>query len=391
MARRLLCRHPVPPREYAEAPRGRVLLVDDDPHVLRAFQRLLEPLGFTIVTANDGRAAATHLDEKAFDAVVSDIAMPQLDGVGLLRLVRERHPDLPVILITGDPSVQSAASAVEHGALHYLPKPVPSDRLRRAVADAVQRHRAIGPAIAPRALDDTADLVARFDRAIDGLWMAYQPIVCWSRQEVFGHEALVRSDEPTLADPAALFAAAERLNAVQRLGRAIRERIAERLDELPAPLLFINLHPADLLDEAMLSPSSPLAPGARRIVFEITEREALHAVSDLPDRLAALRRLGYRLALDDLGAGYASLSSFAALGPDVIKVDMSLTRDVDGSPFKQKLVFALHSLCENLGTSVIVEGVERVEERDALLGLGCDLFQGYLFARPGREFPPVTW
>ena len=98
--------------------------------------------------------------------------------------------------------------------------------------------------------------------------------------------------------------------------------------------------------------------------------------------MAQLRALGYRIAVDDLGAGYAGLASFAHLEPEVVKVDMSLIRGLDRSPMKQKLLSSIVALCQELGIQMIAEGIETEAERDMLVNLGGDLCQGYLFARP---------
>jgi EAL domain-containing protein (putative c-di-GMP-specific phosphodiesterase class I) len=108
-------------------------------------------------------------------------------------------------------------------------------------------------------------------------------------------------------------------------------------------------------------------------------------------RVRHLREMGFRIAIDDIGAGYAGLTSFAMLEPEVVKLDMALVRDVHKTGTKQKLVRSLVHLCEDLGIQLIAEGVENGEERDALLSLGCNLFQGYHFARPGPPFADVTW
>jgi EAL domain-containing protein (putative c-di-GMP-specific phosphodiesterase class I) len=157
------------------------------------------------------------------------------------------------------------------------------------------------------------------------------------------------------------------------------------------PGLFVNLHPLDLNDEELYSPKAPLSKFASKVVLEITERAPLVDVGNLPDHLKALRKMGYQIALDDLGAGYAGLTSLAQLQPEVVKLDMSLIRDVDKNVTKQRLVGSMTRLSEEMGMKVVVEGVETKEERDALLSLGCDLFQGYLFAKPGPPFPTVSW
>ena len=154
--------------------------------------------------------------------------------------------------------------------------------------------------------------------------------------------------------------------------------------------LFVNLHTKDLADESLYDPDTPLAKMALRVVLEITERARLESVGDVPGRIRRLRELGYRVALDDLGAGYASLTSFAALEPDIVKLDMSLVRGIHESTTKQKLVGSMIRVCVDLGIGVVGEGVECVEERDTLVGLGCDLLQGFLFGRPGAAFAEVA-
>jgi predicted signal transduction protein with EAL and GGDEF domain len=102
--------------------------------------------------------------------------------------------------------------------------------------------------------------------------------------------------------------------------------------------VFVNLHPSDLEDDELYAGDGALTPFASRIVLEITDRATLEGVGWLRHRVERLRAVGFRIAIDDLGAGYAGLSSFAALEPDVVKADMSLVRGIDASPVKQKLV-----------------------------------------------------
>jgi EAL domain-containing protein (putative c-di-GMP-specific phosphodiesterase class I) len=116
---------------------------------------------------------------------------------------------------------------------------------------------------------------------------------------------------------------------------------------------------------------------------------SLDRITDISDKVAQLRALGFRIALDDLGAGYAGLTSFTLLEPEFVKLDMSLVRDVNTSATKQKVIRSMVRLCKDLGKQIIAEGVETRAERDQLIELGCDLLQGYFFARPGRPFPVV--
>jgi EAL domain-containing protein (putative c-di-GMP-specific phosphodiesterase class I) len=380
--------------------RGLILLVDDEPAIARAYSRTLGSAGFTVVTAADGHEAATVARERSFDVIVSDIAMPEMNGLDLLRAVREHDLDVPFVIMTGGPAVESAVRAIEYGALRYMIKPVEPAELEEVVARAVRLHQMAKVKrealemfrLEGKHLGDRASLEARLARAMETLWIAYQPIISWSRRSTFAYEALVRNEEPTLRSPPDLFEAAERLGRLQDLGRAIRDRVARTLDEQPlSALLFINLHALELDDDSLISAEAPLSRHAARVVLEVTERAPLEKIRDVTGRVAQLRSLGYRIAVDDLGAGYAGLTSFAHLEPEVVKVDMSLIRGIDSSPMKQKLLRSIVSLCRDLGIEIIAEGVETEAERDALVSVGGDLCQGYLFGRPEKPWTAIRF
>jgi EAL domain-containing protein (putative c-di-GMP-specific phosphodiesterase class I) len=181
--------------------------------------------------------------------------------------------------------------------------------------------------------------------------------------------------------------AAERLGRVHELGRRIRARAVEPLGALPKDVvLFLNLHPSDLLDEELFATDTPLARVANRVVLEMTERASLDGIKDVQARVASLRELGFRIAIDDLGSGYAGLTSFALLEPNVVKLDMALVRNLHKEPTKQTLVRTMISMSRELGIIVTGEGIETPDERDELAQAGCDLMQGYLFAKPGDPF-----
>jgi len=376
--------------------KGHVLLVDDEPLLLRGCRRILESAGYTVAAVGDGEAAMALMATSEFDAVVSDIGLPGLSGVQLLSRVRGHDLDVPVILMTGDPAVETAQLAVEHGALRYLVKPIEMETLLKSVEQAVRMQRLAS--IRRQALElmgdparlvmDRAGLATSYARAIEQMWMAYQPIVSWKEKRVVAMEALLRTREPSIPHPGAFLDAAERLKKLSHLGSHVRQHAAQDFATAPDGVdLYVNLHPEDLLDEALYDPGCPLARIASRCVLEITERSSLEHVRDVSERVQRLRALGYRIALDDLGAGYAGLSSFAQLEPEVVKLDMSFVRNIHLEPVKQRLVASLLALCTEMGIQVIAEGVETVEERDCVVGLGVDLLQGYLFSKPAPPFP----
>jgi EAL domain-containing protein (putative c-di-GMP-specific phosphodiesterase class I) len=375
------------------------LLVDDEPAALRGFERTLRSAGYQVEAFTSARAAVERISAGGVHVVVSDISMPEMSGVELLRIIREHDPDLPVVLVTGLPAIESATDAVEYGAFKYIVKPVEPDALRKAVERARKLYRlarmkreALKLLGSNTISADRAGLEATFESALGTLWMAFQPILRASDRSVFGYEALLRTDEPTLSRPDLVVDAAERLDALPRLGRKVRMLAASAMSQAaPDTALFLNLHPLDLADESLFDQLSPLTQIAARVVLEVTERAAIDQVEGVERRVSRLREHGFRVAVDDLGAGYAGLASFALLEPEIVKLDISLLRDIDQSPVKQKLVASMTALCKDMGFLVVAEGIETTAERDCVVALGCDLLQGFLFARPGRPFPGASW
>lgn len=373
----------------------RVLIVDDDAAVLQASSILLSRSGFVVDPAPSGEVALRLIAERSYSAILSDINMEGMSGLDLLRTIREKDLDTPVILITGGPSLQTAIDAMAWGAHRYLLKPVAPKELIEAVTRAVllsDLARLKREAFALRGahglpVDDEKALNASFTRALDRLAIVFHPIVSMQQRRALGFEALVRSAEPTLQHPEALLGTASLLGRSDELTRAIYQKIAQHATSLPeGRLLFVNVHPPDLLDHSLHGIGSPLAPFADRIVLEITERASIEKMGDITNIVRDLRLLGYRLAVDDLGTGYAGLSSFTQLSPEIVKLDRSLVEGIDENPTKQRVVHAMLQLCADLQMRVICEGIEKASERDALVSLGADLLQGYLFGMPASHF-----
>lgn len=386
------------PNTIPDISSARILIADDEPPIRKMLERVLSGEGYTVVCASDGAQAQAALAEEDFDLVMSDIEMPRMDGMALLKLVRQHDEDLPMILFTAKPTMSSGIGAIELHATGYLPKPLRPQTIREEVARALALRRlAVARRHAHQLVSSheeqpedrvRGELGAQYDRALAGMLMHAQPIVDWNERRVFGYEALVRTTEPSIPHPGALLDAAERLDRLHELGTTIRRKCAEAAASLEdGQLLFVNLHSADLMDEDLFDPSSPLASIGSRVVLEITERAHLHGVPDAEHRVARLRQMGFRVAIDDIGAGYSGLNSFAMLKPDLVKLDMALVRDIDKDPVRQRVTAMLLNLTQDLGIRAVGEGVETAAELRTLADLGCPLFQGYLLSRPGLPFP----
>jgi EAL domain-containing protein (putative c-di-GMP-specific phosphodiesterase class I)/AmiR/NasT family two-component response regulator len=387
------------PKQASTAKKS-VLVVDDDAAFARLMRRVLEGAGYEVVATHNGNEAIDAMTRRRFDVVLSDIEMPGLTGVDLLSLVRVYDLDVPVLLITGAATVETAMDAISLGALQYLLKPISSEVLVGAVDRAVHLHdmaRGKREALkilgrSEREAGDRAGLKLQFDRAMATLSMAFQPVVDTRRRCIFGYEALMRSQETSLPHPGAILSAAERLGRVDEVGRRVRALSAAAFGNAPSDaVLFVNVLATDLLDPELYEVDAPLSKIASRVVLEITERSTIENIKDVWARVSILRYHGFRIAIDDLGAGYAGLSTFVALEPEIVKLDMSLVRNVHRSVIRQKLVRSMIRLSKDMGMKIVAEGVEQAEERDCLHGLDCELVQGYLFARPGPPFPTARF
>lgn len=236
--------------------------------------------------------------------------------------------------------------------------------------------------------EELRELEDKLSRCVSTLTMHYQPIVHAGTRERFGYEALLRATDKSLPHPGAILDAAERLERIPALGRAVRAQVARTIADTPPErgVVFVNLHLLDLYDKQLSSAFAPLTKVSSRIVLEITERTSLEGQADVRYRVQELRELGFKIAIDDLGGGHARMGTFSPLDFDFVKLDMSLVRDMDKHTMKQRLVRSIIELCREHSTKVIGEGVETEAEAKVLLDLGCDLLQGYLIAKPALPF-----
>ena len=239
---------------------------------------------------------------------------------------------------------------------------------------------------------DVLTLPGAFEHALSRSFVAFQPIVSWRERAVYGFEALVRSRGRVLRGASELVSAAESLGTLPALGRSVRAAVARAVPAAPeGALLFVNVHPDDLLDPELSSAGAPLSRVAGRVVLELTERAASIRGGEIRERIAALRHLGYRIAIDDLGTGYSALALLAELQPEFVKLDMSLVRRLDRDEKRRRIVGHVLSLLRDLGARAIAEGVETPAERDALEVLGAPLQQGFLFGTPGPGLVAPSW
>jgi PAS domain S-box-containing protein len=254
------------------------------------------------------------------------------------------------------------------------------------------------PRVRPKALGDSeADgLRARIRCALagDAFTMVYQPVVDIRTGQIVGAEALARFNIEPLRTPDLWFGEAWSVGIgmeleIEAIGRALAQ-----LDRMPpGTYIAVNAAPATLCSEALLGVLADFP--LDRVVIEITEHARVEDYEALNTAIARLRAGGARLSIDDAGAGFSSFQHVLRLRPDIIKLDRSLTMNVDSNPVRSALASALVTFAASLGARICAEGIETPGELVALQKLGVAFGQGYLLARPAAlplaEIPVGIW
>ena len=371
---------------------ARILAVDDDPLVRRCISRILVNAGHEVVPASHGADALQLASDRAFDVALVDYHLPFLDGLEVLQRLREVQPGCLRILVTGALDLPMIMDAVNRGeVMRVVEKPFESAGLVGAVEDAMAARQRMMEVcrVQEQAASEHEREMLKDCMNSDVLHLALQPIIRATDSQIMAFECLLRSHHPVLNSPLPVIRAAERHDMLNELACVVSARSAEWLKRLPMPIkLFMNLHPDELSQpDGICERLAPLVPWAERVVLEITERSRLQGIEAWEQSVDRVTEMGFSIAVDDLGAGYSSLSVLAELQPSFIKVDMSIVRGIDTEPRKQRLVDLLTRFAEATDATLIAEGVETTEEAEALRSCGAHWLQGYLFGRPSVDLP----
>jgi EAL domain-containing protein (putative c-di-GMP-specific phosphodiesterase class I) len=223
----------------------------------------------------------------------------------------------------------------------------------------------------------------------DKLTTLFQPVFELAGRRVLGYEALSRGPSGTAFHmPLRLFEMASQSDLVFELDRKCRRRALLAARDLPRDaLLFVNVLPSAMYDPEFQGPPllrllENLGLRPERVVLEITEKYAIENYALFAEALEEFTRLGFQIAVDDVGAGYSGLEKIAHLNPRYLKLDRELIKDVDSSYIRREMARALKAFADRIGSTIIAEGIEREGELRALVDLGIDYGQGFLLGRP---------
>lgn len=377
----------------------RILLADDDLEIREALAELVEsdPDLEVAGLAGDCDEAIRLAVELRPDVALIDVRMPG-GGAEAARTISEECPETRVVALSAYEDRATVASMLSAGAIGYLVKGTPAEDILQTLHRASRGESSLSAEVATEMLHELAGRLRQEERtnlafedtrkrieqvlAGDGIRMVFQPIFDLGAGDVVGVEALSRFEPDEGMTPDRWFDAAWRVGLGLELELAAVRAALAHLERIPTgPYLSINVSPGTAISPRLTDLAGRFPAG--RIVLEITEHARVADYEALNLALRELRAQGLRLAVDDAGAGFASLRHILRLAPDLIKLDRSITEGIDRGSASRALGRALTSFAREIGASITAEGIETESERDALRAMGVPAGQGYFLARPG--------
>jgi EAL domain-containing protein (putative c-di-GMP-specific phosphodiesterase class I)/FixJ family two-component response regulator len=380
-----------------------VLVVDDHAPNVALLELLLRGAGVRSVHGlTDPRAVVSQCLELRPDLLLLDLHMPHMDGCAVMAALHAALPVdtfLPVLVLTADASPAARKAALDAGAKDFLTKPFDHvETLLRvcnlletgALYRKVQGHNARLRAELDERNERERHLSSerrlrrrRIERVLkDGtLSMVFQPIVDLQGGQLVGVEALARFACEPSRPPNQWFAEAAEVGLGAELELAAVDCAVRSLRQLPGQVFMsLNASAATALRDDLRGLLSGAA--GPRLVLELTEHTRIEDYPSVLAAMALLRLEGVQIAVDDTGAGYAGLQHILRLRPDIIKLDLDLTRDIHVDPARRALAVSLKAFADELGAVVVAEGIEAVDELETLQALGVPWGQGYHVGLP---------
>ena len=391
--------------------RIRVMLADDEQEILELMTEVVtsDPSIDVVGTARDATSAIDLARVETPDVALVDVRMPGGGGTHVARLLRSSSLATRVVAVSAYTDPDIVVGMLKAGAVGYVAKDADPRQLLRAIHRSVEGHGSISVGSAEEIAERLAEQLSaptshvrhlpaeKIVSAIDGpsLHMVFQPIVELRSGHVVGVEALARFMERPRRLPAAWFAAAAEVGLLTDLELAAVRRALAELDRIPlGTYLTVNVSPETIMADGLAELFD--GPFAERVVLEVTEQSKIDDYDELIARLRPIRARGVRLAIDDVGAGFASLGHVVKLEPDFMKVDRTLVAGVASDPVRSTLIERLVGFADEVGIAVIAEGIESARDLEALRTLQVPYGQGFHLGRPGpipesQNVWPIRW
>jgi EAL domain-containing protein (putative c-di-GMP-specific phosphodiesterase class I) len=327
-----------------------------------------------------------------------DVKMPGGGGPRAAREITRTSPQTRVLALSAYEDRTTVLEMLRAGAVGYLVKGTSPEEIVASIGRAVRGQTSLSAEVMGSVVHELSTQlqreaveseerqaeVARIRRVIEGegLRIVFQPIMDLRDRTVVGVEALARFDDVSGRTPDVWFGEAASVGLGVELELTAIRAALEQLDRLPSST-YLSLNVSHRTAMSPRTQQLLQSVPTERLVVEITEHEQVEDYEPLCGALQRLREWGARVAIDDAGAGFASLRHALLLDPHILKLDISLTRNIDADRARRALASALIHFAEEMDVSIVAEGIETQAELDALLDLGVAYGQGFFLARPG--------
>ena len=378
----------------------RVLVADDDDLVRDTLTAIIneDPAFDVVAVASDADAAIAKVMKTQPDLALLDVRMPGGGGERAAQVIAETAPGVRLIALSAYEDEQTIRAMIAAGAHGYLTKGTDPEQMLDSLKRVVNGESVFTPSSSGSVMRGYArsnqqleaqrrERKRREQRILQAcepghMRSVFQPIVDLRTGEVEMYEALTRFNPDYGMNPQEWFEVAADLGMCKVLEAAALARAAEAIEAAGREeiVVSVNVSPETLLDSGMTEYLLAFAPD--RTVVELTEHARILNYSAVKAAADKLHKGGARFAIDDAGAGFASLRHILDLMPDLIKLDISLVRSIDTDTPRRALAVGLCAFAKEIGAKIVAEGIETREEFDTLSALGVDYGQGYFLARP---------
>jgi EAL domain-containing protein (putative c-di-GMP-specific phosphodiesterase class I)/CheY-like chemotaxis protein len=365
-----------------------VLIVDDEPAISQLLTIILGSHGYATKVAVTGKEALECISP-SIDLVLLDMVLPDSEGINICQQIKanEKTKDIPIIVISGKQNKSDRIKSLYMGAEDYISKPFEPEELFARMDVALRRNSG---KLDENGASQQQRTATELKRIIDeeSIKVRFQPIYFLKPMRLLGLEMLSRPQTTSsMLNPEVFFSAALKHGVyyeVEMIGwRKALKFASESFSGQEK--LFLNCDPHLVESDKFKNVKqtfSGFGMSSNEIFLEITERSAVIAFDVFYERLREYRHDGFKIAVDDLGAGYSSLESIIEIRPEAIKLDKHIVNGVHKDTYKNSIIKLFVAFCRENGIICVAEGIETKQDFDALIDLGVDAGQGYYLCSP---------
>lgn len=374
-----------------------ILVIEDDIRHDGMLPMILATRGYKVIAAASGQEALAK-SSLPIDLIILDLMLPDMNGIEVCHHLKQTDVtrNVPVIILSNrNCRVDEKVQCFQFGADDFLCKPFENEELFARIFALLRRNFKEDEQVEVQRFEQLKQIREIIDRRL--IEPNFQPLyLVDSTCQLFGLEVLSRPTvEGIFKNPEVLFEAALELGFYYELETMVWQKAFEALkDKAPFQNIFLNCSPyliennnfpqvRALFEAAGVSP--------KNVFFELTERSAISKHPLFRERLKEFRDIGFKVAVDDIGSGYASLDSIIETRPEVVKIDRHIVHGLTSDPYKRSIVKFIVSFCYEHDIICVAEGVETAGEFSLLKDLGVKAFQGYYFCKPTSKLDINTF